>query len=133
MNDQYKARLSAVEQRVEFEAGLRAKVDRDLADLQSGQQGMLKVVNALRETQVEQGQAIGRIESRMDKFEATQNLHTAALNHHSAILTEMVQLAVEQKRRTDQLDAKVGQLSTQMVRVLELLEPPHAPRIAAAC
>ncbi|WP_203724655.1 hypothetical protein, partial [Paractinoplanes durhamensis] len=107
MNAQFEKRLVAVEKRVELEAELRAKVDRDLADLQSSQRGMLKVVNALRETQVKQGRTIDRLDQRMDRFEATQNLHTTALNHHSAVLTELAQLAVEQKRRTDQLDIKV--------------------------
>ncbi|MEU4238110.1 hypothetical protein [Actinoplanes sp. NPDC026619] len=148
MSNQFEERLSAMERRVALEAELRAKVDKDLSDLESGQRGLTRLIEAVRGTQVEQG--------------ALLNLHTTNLNLNSALLTDLNRLVVEQQQtlslhsvqleqldtkvfgmdakvsgldakvsgldaKVSGLDAKVSGLESKLDRVLELLEPPPAP------
>ena len=123
MNVQIEERLTAVEKRVELEAGLRAKLETDVSDIQVRQKATLKLVEALRETQVGQGQrqeeqglaladlgqAFGRMETRMDGLDA-----------------RMERLEAGMGARMDGLDGRMERLEAGMERVIAVLEPPSA-------
>lgn len=75
---------------------LAAGADRDVADYRAELRGHTRVLGALRETQVEQGSAIGGLSEKADQLTGTVDQLTGTVDHirdqHGARLTEIVGL-----------------------------------------
>lgn len=146
MNHPMEKRVSALERTVKREAELRAKVDKDLSDVQSGQRAQLKLIQALRETQVEQGEQLKLHTTVLNLHTDILNMHTEVLNLHTTQLKELSEKVSGLDEKVSGLDEKVSGLDTRVSglettfsgfdrkidRVLELIEPPPARAATAA-
>lgn len=107
--DELRARLTAVEKRLAViaddasegrrAAGLYAMVDRDVADLSAAVRGQTTVLNALRETQIEQGRTLAEqsvklqtLSERVDDLVSTMAGHSTALDG----IARMLQVLIDQ-------------------------------------
>ena len=88
-------RVIALEERMHLEAGLRAAQGAELTALGVVQRGLLGTVQAVRETQLEQGVVLAD--------------HTRALESLDAMV--------------DNVDLHVEELDLKVERILEILEP----------
>lgn len=115
--DELRARLAAVEKRLAViaddasegrrAAGLYAMVDRDVADLSAAVRGQTTVLNALRETQIEQGRTLAdhsralteqnaklhTLSEHVDGLVATMASHSTALDG----ITRMLQVLIDRE------------------------------------
>ena len=86
-------RVTALEERVALEAGLRAALDRDLATLQQGQQSAFMLLQALHVTQ-------GEHTRKLDRLESTLALHAgglAELREGQALIVQLVQRLIDRE------------------------------------
>ena len=132
MNAPIEKRLTAVEKRVEYEAGQRAKLATSVSDIQVRQKATFKLIEALRETQVEQGQkqeeqgqVLAEHGQALDRLERGMNELSRTVAEHSAKLEGV-------ETRLEGVETKVDRLGVQMERVIELLQPPPGPETVAA-
>ncbi len=101
-NEELAARIAAVEARLDMEAGLRASVDRDVADHGAAIRATHHLVRSLAITQGEHTQTFAR--------------HTATLAEHSAILTMHTALHAEHSRA-------FGVTHDRLDLIIDLLQP----------
>lgn len=66
-----KARLTALEERVGQEAGLRASQDRDLGDMRDSLRAQTHLIQALAITQGQHTQSLERVFERLDDVDAS--------------------------------------------------------------
>jgi chromosome segregation ATPase len=92
VHDTFEERLTAVEEKAELWAAL----DRDLADLGEGQRANTALIQALRETQIEQG---------------------GTLDKHTKILGELTTQVTWLGHRFTGLDAQLGALGGRLDRM----------------
>jgi hypothetical protein len=114
-------RLGALEQRVDVleegqsgsrrAADLFAVVDRDVADLREAFTAQRHVLQALRDTQLEQGRALGGIIVTLQSMQETQRTmqetlaeHTRVLAEHSTVLAEHSTVLADHGRVLARLD-----------------------------
>jgi outer membrane murein-binding lipoprotein Lpp len=120
-NDDLEARVSALESQIRLvrDDAAAARVlaggaDRDVSALAAKLDAHTRVLNALRETQLEQGMAIGELSHRMD-----------GLTHRVDGLTHRVDGL---SQRIDGLEHEMRQgfamMATGMARITALLEDP---------
>lgn len=103
--DDLERRIAALEQElvvVRQEAAaaraLAAGADRDVADYRAELRGHTRLLSALRETQLEQGQAlgerVGRVEERLDQLTGAighiRDQHGASLAHIAELLGQLI-------------------------------------------
>jgi chromosome segregation ATPase len=88
------AEMAIVRQEAAAARALAAGADRDVAEYRAELRGHSRVLGALRETQLEQGQAIGRLDDRVDQLTATvghiRDQHGASLTHIVGLLNQLV-------------------------------------------
>jgi uncharacterized Rmd1/YagE family protein len=145
--DEIRQRTSALEQRVdvleEGQAGDRraaelfAVVDRDVADLREGFRAQRHVLQALRDTQLEQGRvlvehghAIGGIVVTLQNIQDTLAEQGRVLSEQSQVLAVQGRVLSEQGRvlsEQDQVLAVQGQVLAEHGRVLARLDPGEDP------
>ncbi|MCU7724501.1 hypothetical protein ODJ79_12310 [Actinoplanes sp. KI2] len=130
-DDNLERRLSSLERRVNREARLRASVDHDLSRLEEQQRHTTSVVQAIRETQVEHGEQLTRLEKAVaghgDRFtlidRKLKSLDSALDLHDVRVLA--LEFKVDRlDTKVDRLDTKVTGLDTKVDQILTLLEPP---------
>jgi len=88
------AEMAIVRQEAAAARALAAGADRDVAEYRAELRGHSRVLGALRETQLEQGQAIGRVDDRVDQLTATvghiRDQHGASLTHIVGLLNQLI-------------------------------------------
>jgi hypothetical protein len=93
------AEVGVLRQEAAAARALAAGADRDVADYRAELRGHTRTLNALRQTQVEQGQAIAGLGEKVDHL-------TGAVGHirdqHGASLNEIVGLLNQLVNRDDQ-------------------------------
>jgi chromosome segregation ATPase len=97
--DEIRHRLDALEAQVSVltegqsesrrAADLFAMVDRDVADLKQAFTGQRHVLQALRDTQLEQGRALGAIVVTLESMQETQRSMQSTLAEHGTILARL--------------------------------------------
>jgi chromosome segregation ATPase len=90
------AELAIVRQEAAAARALAAGADRDVAEYRAELRGHTRVLGALRETQLEQGQAIGRLDDAISRVDDRVDQLTGTVGHirdqHGASLTQIVGL-----------------------------------------
>lgn len=90
------AELAIVRQEAAAARALAAGADRDVAEYRAEMRGHTRVLGALRETQVAQGQTLGRLDDRLGGLEERFDQLTGAVAHirdqHGASLAQIVGL-----------------------------------------
>jgi hypothetical protein len=90
------AELAIVRQEAAAARALAAGADRDVAEYRAELRGHTRLLTALRETQVEQGQALGRIDDAVGALDDRVDQLTGTVGHirdqHGASLTQIVGL-----------------------------------------
>lgn len=96
------AEMAIVRQEAAAARALAAGADRDVAEYRAELRGHSRVLGALRETQLEQGQAItrlddaiSRVDDRVDQLTATvghiRDQHGASLTHIVGLLNQLIE------------------------------------------
>jgi hypothetical protein len=102
-------RVVAIEERMHLEAGLRAAQGAELTALGVVQRGLLGTVQALRETQLEQGITLAD--------------QTRRLEHLETRLERVDEHVENVDAKVDNVDLHVEELDLKVERILEILEP----------
>lgn len=88
------AELAIVRQEAAAARALAAGADRDVAEYRAELRGHSRVLGALRETQLEQGQAITRLDDRVDQLTGTvghiRDQHGASLTQIVGLLNQLI-------------------------------------------
>lgn len=92
----FEERLTAVEERMDMESGLRASIDRDLSRLELGQQTALNLIQAVALTQSE---------------------HTRDLDRHTELLWEHTGMLKELGSRLDRMDDRFDRMDDRFDRI----------------
>jgi hypothetical protein len=107
VSDRFEERLTAVEQRLDLEARLRAAVDGDQAELKEGLRGANRLLRALARTQDEHT-------VRLNKQLAAIGAQTEALASFNVTLTSVTERLGEHSRILISLDGRVGEVEGRM-------------------
>ncbi len=116
-------RLRAIAQDAAAARVLAAGADRDCAEMKVELRSHTKVLNSLRETQMEHGKAIKHLEKRMDEGFKVMNEGFKVMNEGFTVMNEGFAVMDEGFARTEQQFAKVGQGMAHIVTLLE--QRPH--------
>jgi len=103
-------RLTAVEERLDEQSGLRASQDRDLSDIAEGVRTHRKSIQALRKTQAEHTQKLDHLTGRVDQL-------TSRVNRLFLNIDQIDRKADHLTGRVDQLDGKVEQITATVAEV----------------
>jgi chromosome segregation ATPase len=94
-------RVAALEERVSMESGLRASVDRDLADITQTLRAQKLSIQALAVTQSHHTVKLGQLSIVLDRHTETLDRHTMTLNQHTETLDQHTE---KLDRHTEKLD-----------------------------
>jgi chromosome segregation ATPase len=138
--DEIRQRLGELEQRVDVledgqsgsrrAAELFAVVDRDVGDLKEAFTAQRHVLQALRDTQLEQGRALGGIIVTLQSIQETLAEHSTVLNEHTTVLAEHTTVLNEHSTVLAEHTTVLNEHSTVLAghgRVLARLDPGEDP------
>jgi uncharacterized protein (DUF3084 family) len=124
--DAVEAALAKLREDAEATRTMASLADRDVAEHRQGLKSVVSVMNALRQTQLEQGQVLGMLVTGQARAEA----QLVALEAQGVALAGAVgHLAEGQRQLTERVDAiggQVGAMGTVLARLADKLLPPEA-------
>ena len=74
---------------------LAGAADRDVSDFKQTLNGHTQVLNSLRETQIEQGQRLGKLESKFDQLDAKIDSGFTKVNISIEQITKLLQRVID--------------------------------------
>jgi len=89
-DDDLPDRVSALEQQERADRRALGSFDADLSDLQQQRRQDVRLLQSLRDTQVEHGERLGRLETRVGSLEATTAAGFAAVGSRLDVIVELL-------------------------------------------
>ena len=93
---------------------IAAMADRDIADFRQEMRGHTRVLNALRQTQIEHGQTLERHSGMLDRHTTILDRHSATLDRHTTILDQHTETLDRHSAILDKHTATLDQHTTTL-------------------
>jgi len=110
-------RLTAVEERLDEQSGLRASQDRDLSDIGEGVRAHRKAIQVLRKTQSEHTRKLDHLNGKVDHLTGRFDQLASRVDRLFLNVDGIDRKADRLTGRVDQLDGKVDQLTATVGEV----------------
>src|SRR5262249_57335909 len=105
------AEIGVLRQEAAAARALAAGADRDVADYRAELRGHTRTLNALRETQLEHGQAITQLNGRVDQLSGRVDQLTGTVSQLTGTVGQLTGTVGQLTGRVDQLTGRVDQLT----------------------
>ena len=89
-NDDLADRVLALEQQQRADRRALGSLDADVSDLQAQRRADVRLLQSLRDTQIEHGELLGGLESRLESLESSTSSGFAAVSSRLEVIVELL-------------------------------------------
>jgi chromosome segregation ATPase len=116
-----RARVSAVESRLDAEASLRAMVDMDLSGISTRLGAQHRLLLALAETQSDHSRMLRENSGVLAQHSRVLAEHSGVLEEHSRVLADHTQRLARIEDRTERIEVRTERVEAGVQAILSLL------------